>query len=129
MLRAPRAPNRTIETPAVDGKQNHETLYGSMARSAYHWRLFALALLGIVLYDRVQFMFLLIEKQFAPVVMAEHEDGSLRFVGEPDPTWKPSDRTVIDELKWTVQTIRAAPQTPNSINACGSESTTGVPRK
>lgn len=106
MLRAPRAPNRTIETPAVDGKQNHETLYGSMARSAYHWRLFALILLGLVLWDRVQFMFLLSEKQYVPMVMAEHDDGSLRFVGEPDPTWKPSDRNVLDELKWTVQTIR-----------------------
>jgi len=106
MLRPPKTPARTIETSAVEGKKNHETLYGSMARSAYHWRLFALALLGLVLWDRVQLGLLLAEKQYVPVVMAEHDDGSMRFVGEPDPTWKPSDRNVIDELKWTVQTLR-----------------------
>jgi type IV secretory pathway TrbF-like protein len=106
MFTAPRPPGRAIETPALDGKKNHETLYGSMARSAYHWRFFALALLGLVLWDRIQFMFLLSEKQYTPVVIAEHDDGSMRFVGEPDPTWRPSDRNILDELKWTVQTIR-----------------------
>lgn len=98
--------DRTIVTPALEGKRNHETLYGATARSAHHWKLLALVLLGLVVWDRIQFNFLLAEKQYVPVVIAEHEDGSTRFVGEPDPTWKPSDRNILDDLKWAVQTLR-----------------------
>src|ERR1700675_1587414 len=93
--------NRTIETPALEGKRNHETLYMAMAHSTHHWKLLAFVLLAIVVWDRIQFMFLLSEKQYVPVVIAEHEDGSTRFVGEPDPTWQPSDRNILDELRWT----------------------------
>jgi type IV secretion system protein TrbF len=106
MFRTKHLPNTSIETPALEGKRNHETLYGAMARSLHHWKLFALALLGVVVWDRAQFMFLLSEKQYVPVVIAEHQDGSMRFIGEPDPTWQPTDRHVIDDLKWAIQTLR-----------------------
>jgi len=33
--------NRTIETPALEGKGIHETLYMAIAHSAHHWKLLA----------------------------------------------------------------------------------------
>jgi type IV secretory pathway TrbF-like protein len=30
----------------------------------------------------------------------------MRYIGEPDPTWRPHDRNILDDLYWTLQTIR-----------------------
>jgi len=46
--------------------------------------------------DRIELAFVVNDKQYVPVVIAEHEDGSTRFVGAPDPMWKPADRIIID---------------------------------
>lgn len=97
---------REIETAALDGKTNHETLYGAIARRAHGYKLCIYLLLAVLVWDRIERWPLLAEKQYLPVVVAEHGDGSMRFVGEPDPTWKPTDRIVIDELLWAIQTLR-----------------------
>ena len=103
---APKTPDRTLDTSFLEGKVNHETVFGSHARSAWHWRIACFILLGVVVWDRIEVHQCIAEKQYVPVVIAEHEDGSTRFVGMPDPTWKPTDRHIVDELKWLVQTIR-----------------------
>ena len=102
----PKAADRTLDTPALQGKRNHETLYGDLARSAFYWRTLCFLLLLVVLWDRIELAFVVNEKRYVPVVMAEHDDGSMRFLGTRDPGWKPADRHIIDELKWLVQTIR-----------------------
>jgi type IV secretory pathway TrbF-like protein len=101
-----RTRRRTIETPALEGKTGYEMLYAAMARSARGYKCCIVLLGVIVVWDRIERWPLLAEKQYLPVVMAEHADGSARYVGEPDPTWRPSDRNVLDELAWTLQTLR-----------------------
>ena len=96
----------TLDTAALAGKRNHETLYGTYARSAWHWRMACFVVLAIVIWDRVELAFVVNDRRYIPVVVAEHEDGSMRFVGTPDPTWKPTDRTIIAELRVLLQTIR-----------------------
>jgi type IV secretory pathway TrbF-like protein len=101
--------NPVLDTSALAGKTNHETVYGSYARSAWHWRLFAFLMVGVVMWDRIELAFVVNEKRYIPVVMAEHEDGSMRFIGTPDPNWKPTDRHIVDELRspsGVVQTLR-----------------------
>jgi type IV secretory pathway TrbF-like protein len=96
----------TLDTPALAGKRNHETLYGSLARNAYSWRLACFVLLAVVLWDRIELHQCVAEKHYVPYVIAEHDDGATRYLGIPDPTWKPTDRNIIAEVKWLVQTIR-----------------------
>jgi type IV secretory pathway TrbF-like protein len=95
-----------IDTPATDGKRHSEQLYRAMRRSLHGWQCCTLALLAIILWDRVERWPLLAEKQYLPVVIAEHQDGSMRYVGEPDPNWRPSDRNILDEITWGIQTLR-----------------------
>lgn len=97
---------RVIETQALDGKTNHETLYGAIARRAHGYKLCIYLLVAVCIWDRIERWPMLAEKQYLPVVVAEHGDGSMRFVGEPDPNWKPHDRNVLDELAWGLQALR-----------------------
>jgi type IV secretion system protein TrbF len=104
--RAPKPPRTELETPATEGKQYHEMLYEAQKRSVYAWKLLCCVLCAYAVWDRIERWPLLAAKQYAPVVIAEHEDGSMRFVGEPDANWTPKDINILDELEWAVQTIR-----------------------
>ena len=103
---APNTPDRALHTAALEGKRNHETLYGDLARSAFYWRVLCFLLMLVVLWDRIELAYVVNKTRYMPVVMAEHDDGGLRFVGEADATWKPTDRHILDELFWLLQTIR-----------------------
>lgn len=95
-----------LDNAALEGKKHHETLYGSHARSAHNWRRFALLTLLIILWDRIELGWVIDKKRYIPVPIQAHDDGSVTFLGTPDPNWKPTDRMIIEELQATVQTLR-----------------------
>jgi type IV secretory pathway TrbF-like protein len=98
--------SRAIETAALDGKTNHETLYGAIARRAHGYKLCIYLLAAVLVWDRIERWPLLAEKQYLPVVLERSADGSLSFAGEPNPLWRPEDISVLGELAWAIQTLR-----------------------
>jgi type IV secretory pathway TrbF-like protein len=97
---------RAITTASVDGKKHHEILYEAMKRSVYGWKLCTLVLLLVWGWDRIERWPLISAKQYAPVILHERPDGSMTYVGQPDPSWRPHDGNVIEELFWAIQTLR-----------------------
>jgi type IV secretory pathway TrbF-like protein len=104
--RPTRPRRRTLETAPLDGKQHHEMLYEAMKRSVYGWKIGFLVVLLIVIWDRLERWPLLSAKQYAPVILHERADGSMTYVGQPNPNWRPHDGHVLEELSWAIQTLR-----------------------
>jgi type IV secretory pathway TrbF-like protein len=101
----PPTPRRDLDTSATEGKLAHETLYGSDARRAYHWRLCAflqaVVALGLVVIVTIQAM----EKQYAPVILRDN-GYDITALGTPNPHWQPTDGHIVDELHRLIETIR-----------------------
>src|SRR5262249_16853456 len=109
--RKPRKPDTSLDTPALqaaakEGRSNHETLYGNLARRLFKFQVFSYVFLAMVIWDRVEISRYTHEKLYAPVVLKETKDAGIEWYGTPDPAWQPEDRNIVPELISLIETVR-----------------------
>ncbi len=106
MATAPPKADRTIETPALAGKHYHETAARAELIRKWQWIMLAFVLAGINGFAVCSLVVLANKTRYIPYAIEVSEQGSVRKVGVPDPTWSPGDKMIGEEIEFFVWTTR-----------------------